>query len=459
MAGRGDAGDHLLAERDVDRQPAGARVDERARASPRPNVTRWRRRPRTELRRVEERDEGVLGEAEVPGCPAGGRGSVADPFLSPPQAAEHGQARAAEQHRSPGRGAARGRVAWLPTLMSLPWQSTRALRLRDPCDSRVDGRRGRGARRRRLAARGAARPPRRPLRQGRLQPAGPVRLLHGARRRRAAGGLRHARRGGSPAAPSPRSTGSTRPNAARWADAFCATGASQCGFCTPGIIVRLVGLRDRRRRRREPTSARSSGRCRPTSAAAPAGGRSSTPWDAYGVPGRAGARPGCGVAVGRPSRAGRPQRVGPAVALGEGGFADDLAPRGRARRRADGRRRVGRRRDAGRGETGGRQGAGPADHRRGSTAARRAARRLGGHAADLLGRARVPGDGRVVVRARRRAGVAAGQRRRVRRQGRLRGRRRGPPAGRPTTAGRCGCCCRARTSSAGGRSVRRSPAA
>ena len=29
--------------------------------------------------------------------------------------------------------------------------------------------------------------------------------------------------------------------AAAWADAFCATGGSQCGFCTPGIIMRLAG--------------------------------------------------------------------------------------------------------------------------------------------------------------------------------------------------------------------------
>ena len=28
----------------------------------------------------------------------------------------------------------------------------------------------------------------------------------------------------------------------RWVDAFVATGASQCGFCTPGILLRLAAL-------------------------------------------------------------------------------------------------------------------------------------------------------------------------------------------------------------------------
>ena len=28
----------------------------------------------------------------------------------------------------------------------------------------------------------------------------------------------------------------------RWGSAFCAVGGSQCGFCTPGIILRLDGL-------------------------------------------------------------------------------------------------------------------------------------------------------------------------------------------------------------------------
>ena len=32
---------------------------------------------------------------------------------------------------------------------------------------------------------------------------------------------------------------------ARWSDAFAGAGASQCGFCTPGIVMRLAALEQR----------------------------------------------------------------------------------------------------------------------------------------------------------------------------------------------------------------------
>ena len=82
-------------------------------------------------------------------------------------------------------------------------------------------------------------------------------------------------------------------------------------------------------------------------------------------------------APGRRSRAAAPQRVGPDVALGAGGFADDHAPADALVAVPDGARGLRRRRDAGRGPPGRGQGAGPADDRRPDAAARPARRATG----------------------------------------------------------------------------------
>ena len=121
---------------------------------------------------------------------------------------------------------------------------------------------------------------------------------------------------------------------ASWGEAFCATGASQCGFCTPGIVVRLEGL-----------AAKGAGPddlpaveqallahlCRCT------GWR--TILDAWALhqggtpvaPPRAGLGGASDLdrAARRAAIEGRsPQAVSPEVALGHGGFADDTAPEG-----------------------------------------------------------------------------------------------------------------------------------
>ncbi|MCU0311376.1 MAG: 2Fe-2S iron-sulfur cluster-binding protein [Acidimicrobiales bacterium] len=119
----------------------------------------------------------------------------------------------------------------------------------------------------------------------------------------------------------------------RWADAFLATGASQCGFCTPGIICRLEGLRARS----EPASvdraqverALAAHLCRCTGW--------QTIVEAWGL-----AVGGASAAASELDRerdlasaerraaleGGAVQRVGPDVVLGRGGFADDEAPEG-----------------------------------------------------------------------------------------------------------------------------------
>ena len=94
----------------------------------------------------------------------------------------------------------------------------------------------------------AGRPPRgarRHLAQGRLLAVGPVRLLHGADRRQGHRELQPRRWPRSRAARSPPSRASTTAERERMAAAFAATGALQCGFCTPGIVMRAKYLLDK----------------------------------------------------------------------------------------------------------------------------------------------------------------------------------------------------------------------
>ena len=102
-----------------------------------------------------------------------------------------------------------------------------------------------------------------------------------------------------------------------WAAAFAAAGASQCGFCTPGIIVRLAALADRSQPAVEQALLAHLCRCtgwRTIVEAAAAVGAPAVPRDLEAAERRATVEGGVH------------QRVGPDVALGEGGFADDTAP-------------------------------------------------------------------------------------------------------------------------------------
>jgi aerobic-type carbon monoxide dehydrogenase small subunit (CoxS/CutS family) len=110
-------------------------------------------------------------------------------------------------------------------------------------------------------------------------------------------------------------------DAGTWADALCATGGSQCGFCTPGIVARLSALRAK-----EPEAehgkveqALLAHLCRCT------GWRTILDaWDEYGTDH---APRDLDAAAARASMEGHvPQRLDPEVALGRGGFADDTAP-------------------------------------------------------------------------------------------------------------------------------------
>lgn len=115
----------------------------------------------------------------------------------------------------------------------------------------------------------------------------------------------------------------------RLVHAFVETGASQCGFCTPGILVRVGALVARDRvSRADIDRALGAHLCRCTgwqsiveavervASGAPTGGAARrSPRDLDAAARRAALEGGV------------PQRVGPEVPAGAGGFADDTAPR------------------------------------------------------------------------------------------------------------------------------------
>lgn len=108
----------------------------------------------------------------------------------------------------------------------------------------------------------------------------------------------------------------------QWADALCASGGSQCGFCTPGIVVRLAALREKTA---DVTDLGPVGRALQAHLCRCTGWQ--TVLEAWGHLGEATEPRDLDAASERATIEGRsPQRVGPDVALGRGGFADDLAP-------------------------------------------------------------------------------------------------------------------------------------
>ncbi|MCU1371044.1 MAG: putative oxidoreductase [Ilumatobacteraceae bacterium] len=112
--------------------------------------------------------------------------------------------------------------------------------------------------------------------------------------------------------------------AADWSQALCASGGSQCGFCTPGIVVRLSALRAKGTPVEDHAAVERSlqahlCRCTGWQTIVEA-------WDALGEP--APARDLDAAAARAEIEGGARQLVSPAVALGRGGFADDTAPEG-----------------------------------------------------------------------------------------------------------------------------------
>lgn len=111
----------------------------------------------------------------------------------------------------------------------------------------------------------------------------------------------------------------------RWARAFVATGASQCGFCTPGIIMRLAALEAKGSAlddERVVSSALLAHLCRCTGWRTMFEAAAHREWEGADERDLEAATERAAL------EGGSPQAVGTQVALGGGGFADDLAPSG-----------------------------------------------------------------------------------------------------------------------------------
>ena len=102
--------------------------------------------------------------------------------------------------------------------------------------------------------------------------------------------------------------------------AFVATGGSQCGFCTPGIVVRVAAMRAKGKTARvDLDRALAAHLCRCTGW--------QTVYDACGAESARVAVPRVAASERAALEGGVPQRVGVDVPAGGGGFADDTAPR------------------------------------------------------------------------------------------------------------------------------------
>ena len=110
---------------------------------------------------------------------------------------------------------------------------------------------------------------------------------------------------------------------------FVATGGSQCGFCTPGILVRMAAAASRGKTRRvDLDRALAAHLCRCTGW--------QTIYEAVEGPARDARTRALDPAARRAElEGGTGQAVGPQVPRGDGGFADDCAPRDSSRRAAD----------------------------------------------------------------------------------------------------------------------------